>query len=435
MLTDRYTHPEMGALWSEQKKFETWLAVEVAAAEAMAAEGIVPAEAVKEIKKKASFSIDRIDEIERDVKHDVVAFTTAVAETVGEASRWIHFGLTSSDVVDTALGLRLREAADLIVADVDALLDVLRNRALDHKRTLMVGRTHGVHAEPMTFGLKLALWYAEVARSRERVARAREGVAVGKLSGAVGTFAHLAPSIEEKVCKSLGLKPAPISSQILGRDRHAEILGALAILASTLDRIATEIRGLQRTEIREVEEFFDKKQKGSSSMPHKRNPVSCEQVSGLARVIRGNLQAALEDIPLWHERDISHSSAERMILPSSFILTDHILRKMTNIVDNLIVYPERMRENLESMRGLVFSGQVLLELAKSGLSREEAYKVVQRNAMKVWSDKSNREDFKSLLAKDPEIQGRLSPAELEETFDYDNQIRQVDAILERVFAP
>ena len=433
MLTDRYTHPEMGALWSEQKKFETWLAVEIAAAEAMAAEDIVPAEAVKEIKKKASFSIERIDAIERDVKHDVVAFTTAVAETVGEASRWIHFGLTSSDVVDTALGLRLRDAADLILADIDALLAVLRDRALDHKRTLMVGRTHGVHAEPMTFGLKLALWYAEVVRSRERVGRAREGVAVGKLSGAVGTFAHLAPSIEEKVCKSLGLKPAPISSQILGRDRHAEMLGALAILASTLDRIATEIRGLQRTEIREVEEFFDKKQKGSSSMPHKRNPVSCEQVSGLARVIRANLQAALENIPLWHERDISHSSAERMILPSSFILTDHILRKMTSVVDNLIVYPDRMRVNLESTRGLVFSGQVLLELAKRGLSREEAYKIVQRNAMAVWSDKSNREDFKSLLAKDPEIQERLSPEELDETFDYDNQIRQADTIFERVF--
>ncbi len=429
MLTDRYTHPEMGALWSEQKKFETWLAVEIAAAEAMAAEDIVPAEAVKEIKKKASFSIERIDAIERDIKHDVVAFTTAVAETVGEASRWIHFGLTSSDVVDTALGLRLRDAADLILTDVDALLGVLRNRALDHKHTLMVGRTHGVHAEPMTFGLKLTLWYAEVARSRERVARAREGVAFGKLSGAVGTFAHLAPSIEEKVCKNLGLKPAPISSQILGRDRHAEMLGALAILASTLDRIATEIRGLQRTEIREVEEFFDKKQKGSSSMPHKRNPVSCEQVSGLARVIRANLQAALENIPLWHERDISHSSAERMILPSSFILTDHILRKMTSVVDNLIVYPERMRENLESMRGLVFSGQVLLELTKRGLSREEAYKIVQRNAMAAWNSK---EDFKSLLAKDPEIQERLSPEELDETFDYDHQMRQTDIIFERV---
>ena len=429
MLTDRYTHPEMGALWSEQKKFETWLAVEIAAAEAMATEDIVPAEAVKEIKKKASFSIERIDAIERDIKHDVVAFTTAVAETVGEASRWIHFGLTSSDVVDTALGLRLRDAADLILTDVDALLGVLRNRALDHKHTLMVGRTHGVHAEPMTFGLKLTLWYAEVARSRERVARAREGVAFGKLSGAVGTFAHLAPSIEEKVCKNLGLKPAPISSQILGRDRHAEMLGALAILASTLDRIATEIRGLQRTEIREVEEFFDKKQKGSSSMPHKRNPVSCEQVSGLARVIRANLQAALENIPLWHERDISHSSAERMILPSSFILTDHILRKMTSVVDNLIVYPERMRENLESMRGLVFSGQVLLELTKRGLSREEAYKIVQRNAMAAWNSK---EDFKSLLAKDPEIQERLSPEELDETFDYDHQMRQTDIIFERV---
>jgi len=430
MLTDRYTHPEMGHLWSEQKKFETWLAVEIAAAEAMAAEGIVPAEAVREIKKKAGFSIERIDAIEREVKHDVVAFTQAVAETVGDAGRWIHFGLTSSDVVDTALGLRLRDAADLILVDLDALLEVLRNRAFDHKRTLMVGRTHGVHAEPMTFGLKLALWYAEVERGRERVARARETVAVGKLSGAVGTFAHLPPSVEEKVCRSLGLKPAPISSQVLGRDRHAEMLGALAILASTLDRIAVEIRSLQRTEIREVEEFFDRDQKGSSSMPHKRNPVGCEQISGLARVIRSNSQAALENITLWHERDISHSSAERMILPSSFILTDHILRRMTDILNNLIVYPERMRQNLESLRGLVFSGQVLLELAKRGLSREEAYRVVQRNAMAAWNGK---EDFKSLLEKDPDIKGRLSTEELNETFDYQSQMRQVDTIFQRVF--
>jgi len=430
MLTDRYTHPAMGHLWSEQKKFATWLAVEIAAAEAMAAEGIVPAEAVREIKKKAGFSIERIDAIEREVKHDVVAFTQAVAETVGDAGRWIHFGLTSSDVVDTALGLRLRDAADLILVDLDALLEVLRNRAFDHKRTLMVGRTHGVHAEPMTFGLKLALWYAEVERGRERVARARETVAVGKLSGAVGTFAHLPPSVEEKVCRSLGLKPAPISSQVLGRDRHAEMLGALAILASTLDRIAVEIRSLQRTEIREVEEFFDRDQKGSSSMPHKRNPVGCEQISGLARVIRSNSQAALENITLWHERDISHSSAERMILPSSFILTDHILRRMTDILNNLIVYPERMRQNLESLRGLVFSGQVLLELAKRGLSREEAYRVVQRNAMAAWNGK---EDFKSLLEKDPDIKGRLSTEELNETFDYQSQMRQVDTIFQRVF--
>jgi len=430
MLTDRYTHPAMGHLWSEQKKFETWLAVEIAAAEAMAAEGIVPAEAVREIKKKAGFSIERIDAIERQVQHDVVAFTQAVAETVGDAGRWIHFGLTSSDVVDTALALRLRDAADLILVDLDALLEVLRNRAFDHKRTLMVGRTHGVHAEPMTFGLKLALWYAEVERGRERVARARETVAVGKLSGAVGTFAHLPPSVEEKVCRSLGLKPAPISSQVLGRDRHAEMLGALAILASTLDRIAVEIRSLQRTEIREVEEFFDKDQKGSSSMPHKRNPVGCEQISGLARVIRSNSQAALENITLWHERDISHSSAERMILPSSFILTDHILRRMTDILNNLIVYPERMRQNLESLRGLVFSGQVLLELAKRGLSREEAYRIVQRNAMAAWNGK---EDFKSLLEKDPDIKGRLSTEELNETFDYQSQMRQVDTIFQRVF--
>jgi adenylosuccinate lyase len=430
MLTDRYTHPEMGHLWSEQKKFETWLAVEIAAAEAMASEGVVPADAAQEIKKKASFSIDRINAIEREVKHDVIAFTQAVAETVGDAARFVHYGLTSYDVVDTALGIRLKESADLILADIEALLSVLKSRAFDHKRTLMVGRTHGVHAEPMTFGLKLALWYAEVDRSRERVVRARECVAVGKLSGAVGTFAHLSPSIEEKVCRSLGLEPAPISSQVLGRDRHAEMLSVLAILASTLDKMAVEIRSLQRTEIREVEEFFDEKQKGSSSMPHKRNPVACENISGLARVIRSNLQAALENIPLWNERDISHSSVERMILPSSFILTDHILRRMTNVVDNLIVYPDKMRQNLESMRGLVFSGQVLLELTQRGLSREEAFRIVQRNAMAVWKDEG---DFKALLAKDPEIQKRLSSEELEEAFDYNRQMSQVDMIFKRVF--
>jgi adenylosuccinate lyase len=422
--------PEMGRIWSEQRKFETWLEVELAAADVMADEGIIPAEAARDLRERSTFSIDRIDEIEKQVKHDVIAFTQAVAENVGESARFLHFGLTSYDVVDTALGLRLRESADLILSDIDAFLEVLESRAWEHKTTVMVGRTHGVHAEPMTFGLKLALWFAEMKRNRERVAHAREQVAVGKLSGAVGTFGHLPPLIEEKVCEKLDLQPAPISTQVLGRDRHAEMLSALAIVASTLDKIAVEIRSLQRTEIREVEEFFSKKQKGSSAMPHKRNPVASEQVSGLARVIRGNLQAALENIPLWNERDISHSSVERMILPSSFILTDHILRRTTDVVRELLVYPDRMREVLDSMKGLVFSGQILLELAKKGLSREKAYRIVQRNAMAVWGNKG---DFKSLLLADPEIQESLSADEVAATFDLDRQLQYVDTIYERVF--
>lgn len=429
MLTDRYTHPEMGHIWSEQRKFETWLEVELGAAEAMAEEGIVPVEAVEELKAKATFSIERIETIECQVKHDVIAFTQAVAENVGEAARFLHFGLTSYDVVDTALALRLRESCDLLLADLDALLAVLRRRALEHKTTVMVGRTHGVHAEVMTFGLKLLLWYAEMKRHRERIEHARREVAVGKLSGPVGTFAHLAPSIEEKVCAKLGLEPAPISTQILQRDRHAELLCALAILASSLEKIAVEIRSLQRTEIRELEEFFSEEQKGSSSMPHKRNPVASEQISGLARVIRANALAALENVPLWNERDISHSSAERMILPSSFILSDHILRRATEVLDRLIVYPDKMRENLDSMKGLVFSGQVLLELARRGLSREEAYGVVQRNAMAVWEDKR---DFKTLLSKDPDVQRHLSTEELERVFDVDHQLQHVDSIYRRV---
>jgi adenylosuccinate lyase len=353
-----------------------------------------------------------------------------VAENVGEAARFLHFGLTSYDVVDTAQGLRLRESADLILAGIDSLASVLKKRAYEHQRTLMVGRTHGVHAEPMTFGMKLALWYAEIRRSRERVARAREQIAVGKLSGAVGTFAHLPPDIEEKVCGKLGLRAAPISSQVLQRDRHAEMLSVLAILASSLDKIAVEIRSLQRTEIREVEEFFSEKQKGSSAMPHKRNPVLSENISGLARVIRANVQVALENIPLWNERDISHSSAERMILPESFILTDHLLRRATNILDRLIVYPERMRENLESMKGLVYSGQVLLALAKKGLSREEAYRIVQRNAMAVWEEKG---DLKSLLKKDPDVKDQLSSTELEAAFNLTRQMRHIETVFERVF--
>ncbi len=430
MLTDRYVHPEMGRIWSEEAKFDSWMEVEVAAAEVMAEEGIVPREAAKTIRAKAAYSIARIDEIEKDVKHDVIAFTQALAENVGEAGRFIHFGLTSYDVVDTALGIRLRDAMDLILENLDRLCDVLKSRAHDHKKTVMVGRTHGVHAEPMTFGMKLALWYAEMRRNHTRLAAARGAVAVGKLSGAVGTFAHLPPLIEEKLCAKLGLQPAPISTQVLQRDRHAEAMSALAILATSLDKIAVEIRSLQRTEIREVEEFFSGKQKGSSSMPHKRNPVVSEQVSGLARVVRGNLQAALENVPLWNERDISHSSAERMILPSSFILTDHILRRTTTVLDNLIVYPEKMRENLDSMKGLVFSGQVLLELAKKGLPREEAYRVVQRNAMAVWQGKGT---LRELLSTDEDVKKRLTSEELDEAFDLERQMEYVDVIYKRVF--
>jgi adenylosuccinate lyase len=430
MLTDRYVHPEMGRIWSEESKFDAWLEVEVVAAEVMAEEGIVPREAAREIRAKAKYTIDRIDEVEKEVKHDVLAFTQVVAESVGEAGRFIHFGLTSYDIVDTALGMRLRDAMDLILKDVAGLSTVLRSRAFDHKRTVMVGRTHGVHAEPMTFGMKLALWYAEMERNRERLEHARRMVAVGKLSGAVGTFAHLPPAVEEKICRRLGLEPAAIATQVLQRDRHAEALAALAIVASTLDKIAVEIRSLQRTEIREVEEFFSEKQKGSSAMPHKRNPVLSEQISGLARVVRGNLQAGLENIALWNERDISHSSAERMILPSSFILTDHMLRRAANVLDNLIVYPEKMRENLDSMQGLVFSGQVLLQLAEKGLPREEAYRLVQRNAMAVWQKKGG---LRALLGADPEVRKHLGEEELDRAFDLDRQMAHVDLIYRRVF--
>ena len=430
MLTNRYVHPEMGHIWSEEAKFDSWMEVEIAAAEVMAEAGIIPKDAAREIRKKANYSIERIDAIEKEVKHDVVAFTQSMAENVGPAGRFIHFGLTSYDVVDTALGIRLREATDLILKNVEKLLSVLKKRAYTHKKTVMVGRTHGVHAEPMTFGMKLALWYSEMRRNHQRLTAARQRVAVGKLSGAVGTFAHLPPDIEEKVCAKIGLTPASVSTQVLQRDRHAEALSSLAILASTLDKIAIEIRSLQRTEIREVEEFFSKKQKGSSAMPHKRNPVVSEQISGLARVIRGNLQTGLENIPLWNERDISHSSAERMILPSSYILTDHILRRATTVIDKLIVYPEHMRNNLESMKGLVFSGQVLLELAKKGLSREEAYRLVQKNAMLVWQDQSS---FQELISSDKEITKWLSNSEINSAFNLEKQLKHVDTIYQRVF--
>jgi adenylosuccinate lyase len=427
----RYTNPEMGRIWSEQRKYETWLQVEVAAAEAMAEAGIVPAEAARELKSRGAFDIARIDEIEKTTQHDVIAFTTSVAEIVGPSARWLHFGLTSSDVVDTAQALQMVEAVELILKNMTALGEAIKTRAHEHTHTPMIGRTHGVHAEVMTFGLKLALWYAEWLRDIERVRRARDTVRVGKISGAVGTFAHLDPAIEAAVCKRLGLQPAPISSQVIQRDRHAELLTALAISAASLEKFALEIRGLQKTEIGEVEEPFGKGQKGSSAMPHKRNPIGCEQIVGLARLIRANAMAALENVALWHERDISHSSVERVILPDSFIALDHMIRRFTRIVSGMVVYPERMLENLNRSRGVVFSGQVLLELARRGVSREQAYEWVQRNAMRSFGE---QRDFKSLLLQDADVMRVLSREMVEHTFDLAAQMRNVDAIFERVFA-
>ena len=428
----RYTNPEMGAIWSEQRRYETWLEVELAAADAMAEAGIVPAEAARELRAKAAFDIARIEEIEQTTQHDVIAFTTAVAEKVGPSARWLHFGLTSSDVVDTAQAIQMREACDLIIRNIAALMETVRERAEEHRRTPMIGRTHGVHAEPMTFGLKLALWYAELQRDLDRVLRARDTISVGKISGAVGTFAHLDPAIEARVCEKLGLQPAPVSSQVIQRDRHAELMSALAITAASLEKFALEIRGLQKTEIGEVEEPFGKGQKGSSAMPHKRNPIGSEQITGLSRLIRSNSLAALENIALWHERDISHSSVERVILPDSFIALDHMLRRFTRIVRGMVVYPDRMKENLERSRGVVFSGTILLELARRGISREQAYEWVQRNAMRSFHEKK---DFKRLLLADEDLQKALPAEEIEKAFDLDEQLRNVDRIFDRVFRP
>jgi adenylosuccinate lyase len=431
-MIPRYTHPEMGRIWSDQRRYETWLVVETAAAEAMAAAGIIPLEAARDIRERGAFEIARIEAIEQRTQHDVIAFTTAVAEKVGPSARWLHFGLTSSDVIDTAQALQMRDACDLILNDLDALAEAIRERAIALRRTPMIGRTHGVHAEPMTFGLKLALWYAEVERDIERVRRARSVVSVGKLSGAVGTFAHLPPTIEEDVCRRLGLEPAPVASQVIQRDRHAELLAAIAITGASLEKFALEIRGLQRTEIGEVEEPFAKGQKGSSAMPHKRNPIGCEQIVGMARLLRGNAHAALENVALWHERDISHSSVERVILPDSFIALDHMLRRFTKIVRGMVVYPERMLENLNRSHGVVFSGTVLLELAKKGVSREQAYEWVQRNAMRSFNE---QRDFKALLLADTDVIGVLPPAEIEKAFDLDEQLKHVDHIFDRVFHP
>jgi adenylosuccinate lyase len=430
-LIARYTRPAMGRIWSDENKYRMWLAVETAASETLAEAGIVPPAAAKAIAERGSFDLARIQEIEAEVKHDVIAFTTAVAEKIGPESRWLHYGLTSNDVVDTAQALQIKDASLLIREGILVLADVLKRRALEFKHTPTIGRTHGIHAEPTTFGLKLLNWYAEIQRNLIRFDNAAEEMRVGKLSGAVGTFGHLQPEHEERICEKLGLKPAPVATQVIQRDRHASYIATLAVLASTLDKIAVEIRHLQRTEVREAEEFFSEKQKGSSAMPHKRNPITSEQISGLARVMRSNAQAALENVALWHERDISHSSVERVIFPDSTILADYLLAKTASLIDNLLVYPQRMLKNLESTGGLIFSGQLLLDLAEAGMSREDAYRLVQSHAMRAW-----KEDlvFQNMIAQDPEIRTRIPAEKLSRSFNFERQLANVDTIFARVLA-
>jgi adenylosuccinate lyase len=430
-MIPRYTRPAMAELWSPRNRYQKWLDVEIAACEALSKLGHIPVKDLALIKKKARFSVERIDELEQITKHDVIAFLTSVAEHVGPPSRHIHLGLTSSDVLDTSLAVLLTEALDVILADLKALQEAIREQAFRHKKTAMIGRSHGIHAEPITFGLKLAIWYDESKRNQRRLEQAREAIAVGKVSGAVGTFAHLSPAVEAHVCRKLGLKPAPASSQIVQRDRYAEYFCALAVLAGSIEKMAVEIRHLQRTEVLEAEEFFSKGQKGSSAMPHKRNPIASENLAGLSRLIRGYALAALEDQALWHERDISHSSVERVIGPDATTLIDYMLARQTGLINNLIVYPETMKRNLEITRGLPFSEGVLLALTRKGVSREEAYKVVQENAMQVWADEGNR--FQDLLAADPRIQKWLKPKELAALFDLEHTLKNVDAIFKRVF--
>jgi len=429
-MIPRYTRERMGQLWSEENKLRVWLQVELAVCEAWAGLGVIPQEALREIKEKARVDPQRVKELERETRHDVAAFVMQLEEVVGEAGRWVHFGLTSYDVVDTALSLLLKEALGIILEDLEGLMEAVKERAFEHRDTVMIGRTHGVHAEPITFGLKLALWYEELKRHRGRLRRAREGISVGKVSGAVGTYAHVPPQVEKFVCRRLGLRPAPISSQIVQRDRHAEVFAALALLASSIEKFALEIRHLQRTEVLEAEEPFAEGQKGSSAMPHKRNPIGSENLCGLARVVRANLMAALEDVPLWHERDISHSSVERIIAPDSTILIDFMLWRLSRIVKGMRIYPERMKENLERTRGLIFSQAVMLELIRKGLPRQEAYRMVQRNAMKTWE---GEEDFKTLVKGDVEIRKFLTEAEIEECFSLKRHLRHVNFLFRRVF--
>src|SRR5436189_5119862 len=429
-MIDRYTLPEMGALWSEETRFQKWLDVEIAVCEVHAEMGTIPPDALEQIKSRAKFSVERINEIEKTTDHDVIAFTTNLAESIGDAARFVHYGLTSSDVVDTANALLLRDACDILLPKIEALLEVLHRRAIEFKETPQIGRTHGIHAEPTSFGLTFALWYDEMRRNRERLVKARGAVAVGKISGAVGAFAHLDPPVEEKVCARLGLKAAPVSTQIIQRDNYAEYLCTLAILAASLEKFALQIRHWQRTEVREAQEKFKAGQKGSSAMPHKRNPILSERICGMARVVRANSIVGLENVALWHERDISHSSAERVVLPDSSIATDYMLQKMTSLIDGLVVYPERMLENLNATHGSIFSGQLLLALTQAGAAREDAYEWVQRNAMKVWDD---GEDFQALVKADANIGAHLSATEIDRVFSLDTYLRNVDTIFDRVF--
>jgi len=428
-LIDRYTRPQMASIWSEESKYHNWLKVELAATDALARAGIVPVEAAAELRERAGFTVQRIHEIEADTRHDVLAFTTAVAETAGPSARWLHYGLTSTDVVDTAQALAITQASDLIRLGIVRLREVLRKRAIEFQHTPTIGRTHGVHAEPTTFGMKLLLWYSEMGRNLKRFDAAAGDLRVGKISGAVGAFGKLKPEHEVAILTSLGLTAAAISTQVLQRDRHAAYITTLAVLCSSLDKIATEIRHLQRTEVREAEEFFSAKQKGSSAMPHKRNPITCENISGLARVVRGNAQVALENVALWHERDISHSSAERVILPDTTILADYLLDKTATLIERLLVYPARMLKNLELTGGLIYSGQLLIDLAASGMSREDAYRLVQSHAMNAWQNDLN---YRNLIESDPEITARLSPQKLAQAFDVNRQLTNIDEVFARV---
>ncbi|PSL47035.1 adenylosuccinate lyase [Salsuginibacillus halophilus] len=427
-MIERYTREEMGAIWTEENRFQAWLEVEIAACEAWAAEGDIPEEDVRKIRERASFDVERIHEIEAETRHDVVAFTRAVSETLGEEKKWVHYGLTSTDVVDTALSYLLKQANELILNDLENFLAVLKEKANEHKYTIMMGRTHGVHAEPTTFGLKLALWHDEMKRNIERFKAAAETVRVGKMSGAVGTFANIPPSIEAHVCKQLGLEAAPLSTQTLQRDRHAHYVSTLALIATSIEKMAVEIRHLQKTEMREAEEFFAKGQKGSSAMPHKRNPVSSENMTGLARVVRGHVQTAYENIPLWHERDISHSSAERIILPDSTILLNYMLNRFSGVVKNLTVYPENMKENMDKTYGLIYSQRVMLTLIDAGFSREAAYDLVQPKAMQAWEEGTS---FRQLIETEPQITDYLSDETLDACFDYRHHMAQVDHLFER----
>ena len=430
MMLERYSREKMKQIWTEENKYRTWLEVEILAAEAWAKLGVIPEDAAKEIREKASFNEERILEIEKETRHDVIAFLTNVAEYVGPAARYLHWGLTSSDMLDTAMAVRMKQAMEIIIDDVQECLETIKKRAFEHKNTVMIGRSHGIHAEPITFGLKLAIWYDEMKRNLRRLEAAKETIATGKISGAVGTFAHVDPRVEEYVCEKLGLKPAPASNQIVQRDRYAEVFTALAILSGTVEKIATEIRHLQRTEVLEVEEYFRKGQKGSSAMPHKRNPILSENLCGLARMVRAYCVPALENMPLWHERDISHSSVERFICPDGFITADFMLARLNGLLAKLVVYPENMKKNLNMLKGLIFSQQVLLKLTQKGVSREEAYKIVQRRAMEVWQGMGT---FKERLLEDEDLLKHLTREEIEEIFDINYHLKHVDTIFQRVF--